>query len=129
MLGMKCRITTHRITYVTTIDNCSLIKPFYVSILTCICNATRRTSKTEVSCEKQSTYTFLHDLLTAHPCIIFFSFKVTPTRCILILTIFIPTSLHVPGKYVLIIRITYFTVLEFFTLYGWLSVGPVAQSV
>jgi len=46
-----------------------------------------------------------------------------PTRYTLLLSIFISTSLHVSGKYVLIIRRTYciYATMVFFTLYGWLS--------
>ena len=46
-----------------------------------------------------------------------------PTRCTLILGIFISTSLHVSGKYVPNIRRTYciYETLVFFTLYGRLS--------
>ena len=59
--------------------------------------------------------------MTAHPCIIFLQMK--PTRCTLLLSIFISTSLHVSGNYVPVIRKTYCTyaTLVFFTLYGWLS--------
>ena len=50
-------------------------------------------------------------------------FQMKPTRCTLLLSIFISTSLHVSGNYVPIIRITYciYATLVFFTLYGWLS--------
>jgi len=50
-------------------------------------------------------------------------FQMEPSRCSLILGIFISTSLHVSGNYVSIIRRTYFiwATLLFFTLYGWLS--------
>jgi len=43
-----------------------------------------------------------------------------PTRCTLLLSTFISTSLHVSGNYVPIIRITYciYATLVFFTLYG-----------
>jgi len=60
-------------------------------------------------------------LLTVQPCIIFFQMK--QTRCTLLLSIFISTSLHVSGNYVPIIRRTYciYATLVFFTLYGWLS--------
>jgi len=46
-----------------------------------------------------------------------------PTRCTLLLTILISTSLHVSGNYVPIIRRTYciYATLVFFVLYGWLS--------
>ena len=46
-----------------------------------------------------------------------------PTRCTLLLGIFISTSLHVSGNCVPIIRRTYciYAILVFFTLYGWLS--------
>jgi len=48
------------------------------------------------------------------------SFK-KPTRCTLLLRIFISASLHVSGNYVPIISRTYsiYTTLVFFTLYGW----------
>jgi len=50
-------------------------------------------------------------------------FQMNPTRCRLLLSIFISTSVHVSGSYVPIIRITYciYATLVFFTLYGWLS--------
>ena len=50
-------------------------------------------------------------------------FQMKPTRCTLLLSIFISTSLHVLGNYVPIIRRTYciYATLVFFTLYGWLS--------
>jgi len=46
-----------------------------------------------------------------------------PTRCTLLRSIFISTSLHVSGNYAPIIRGAYCTyaTLVFFTLYGWLS--------
>jgi len=46
-----------------------------------------------------------------------------PTRCILLLSVFISTSLHVSDNYVPIIRRTYciYATLVFFTLYWWLS--------
>ena len=50
-------------------------------------------------------------------------FQMKPTRCTLLLGIFISTSLHVSGNYVPIIRRTYCTyaTLIFSTLHGWLS--------
>jgi len=50
-------------------------------------------------------------------------FYTKPTRCTLLLSIFISTSLHVSGNYVPIIRRTYciYATLVFFTLYEWLS--------
>ena len=50
-------------------------------------------------------------------------FQMKPTRCTLLLSIFISTSLHGSGNYVPIIRRTYciYATLVFFTLYGWLS--------
>jgi len=53
-----------------------------------------------------------------------------PTRCTLLLSIFISTSLHVSGNYVPIIRRIYciHATLVFFTLYGWLIVLPTIQS-
>jgi len=70
---------------------------------------------------KQDFIFFLCVLLTVHPCIIFFQMK--PTRCTLLLSIFISTSVHVSGNYVSTIRRTYciYATLVFFTLYGWLS--------
>ena len=49
--------------------------------------------------------------------------QIKPTRCTLLLSIFISISLHVSGNYVPIIRRTYciFATPVFFTLYGWLS--------
>jgi len=48
-------------------------------------------------------------------------FQMKLTRCTLLLSIFISTSIHVSGNYVPIIR-TYCTyaTLVFFTVYGWL---------
>jgi len=45
-----------------------------------------------------------------------------PTRCILLLSIFISNSLHVSGNYVPIIRRTYYiyATLVIFAVYGWL---------
>jgi len=62
-----------------------------------------------------------HVLLTVHPCTIFFQIK--PTRCTVLLSTLISTSIHVLGNYVNIIRRTYciYVTLVFFTLYGWLS--------
>ena len=55
-------------------------------------------------------------------------FQMKPTRCKLLLSIFISTSLHVSGNCVTIIRGTYciYTKLVFFSLHGWLS-GPQAR--
>ena len=49
-------------------------------------------------------------------------FQVKPSRCTLLLSIFISTSLHVSVNRVPIIRRTYciYATLVFFTLYGWL---------
>ena len=52
-------------------------------------------------------------------------FQMKPTRCTLLLSTLISTSLHVPGNYVPIIRRTYYiyAMLVFFTLWcapGWL---------
>jgi len=50
-------------------------------------------------------------------------FQMKPTRCTLLLSIFISTSVHVSGNYVPIIRRTYciYATLVYCTLYGWLS--------
>jgi len=50
-------------------------------------------------------------------------FQMKPTRCTLLLSIFISTSLHVSVNYVPIIRRTYCTYATpvYFILYGWLS--------
>jgi len=50
-------------------------------------------------------------------------FQIKPTRCRLLLSIFISTSLHVSGNYVPIIRRNYciYATLVFFVLYGWQS--------
>ena len=50
-------------------------------------------------------------------------FQMKPTRCKLLLSIFISTSLHVLGNCVPIIRRTYciYATMVFFALYGWLS--------
>ena len=52
----------------------------------------------------------------------YFMFQMKPTRCTLLLNIFISTSVHVSGNYVHIIRRTYciYAILVFFVLYGWL---------
>ena len=49
-------------------------------------------------------------------------FPTKPTRCRLLLSIFISASLHVSGSYGSIIRGTYciYATLVFFTVYGWL---------
>jgi len=59
-------------------------------------------------------------VITTQLCIFFL---MRPTRCTLLLSIFISTSLHVSGNYVPIIRKTYciYATLVFFSLYGWLS--------
>ena len=51
-------------------------------------------------------------------------FQMKPTRCTLLLSISISTSVHVSGNYMPIIRRTYCicATLAFFSLYGWLSV-------
>jgi len=53
----------------------------------------------------------------------YFMFQMKPTRCTLLLTIFISTSVHVSGNCVPIIKRTYciFATLVFFTVYEWLS--------
>jgi len=53
----------------------------------------------------------------------YFMFQIKPTRCTLLLSIFISTSVHVSGNYVPIIRRTYciYETLVFFTVYEWLS--------
>ena len=50
-------------------------------------------------------------------------FQMKPVRCILFLSTFISTFLHVLGNYMPIIRRTYciYATLVFFVLYGWLS--------
>ena len=50
-------------------------------------------------------------------------FQMKPTRCTLLLSIFISISVHVSGNYVPIIRRSYciYVTLVFLTLYGWLS--------
>jgi len=50
-----------------------------------------------------------------------------PTRCTLLLSIFISTSLHVSGNYVSIIRGTYciYVTLVFFTHWMTLDRGPI----
>jgi len=50
-------------------------------------------------------------------------FQMEPTRCTLLLGIFISTSLHVSANYVPIISRTYciYATLIVFTVYGWLS--------
>jgi len=61
-----------------------------------------------------------NDGLLIQPCSLL---QMKPTRCTLMLSICIATSLHVSGNYVPIIRRTYciYATLVFFTLYGWLS--------
>jgi len=53
-------------------------------------------------------------------------FQIKPTRCTVLLSIFISASLHVSGNYVPIIRRTYCicATLVSFTLYGWLTSRP-----
>ena len=50
-------------------------------------------------------------------------FQMKRTRCILLLSIFISTSVHVSGNCVPIIKKTYCisATLVFYVLYGWLS--------
>jgi len=50
-------------------------------------------------------------------------FQMKPTRCILLLSVFISTFLHVSGNYLPTIRRTccIYATLVFFPLYGWLS--------
>jgi len=50
-------------------------------------------------------------------------FQMKPTRCTLLLSMFISTSVHVSGSYMPIIRRIYCicATLVLFTLYGWLS--------
>jgi len=69
----------------------------------------------------QATVLVFYVLLTMHP--LYNLFQMKPSRCTLLLGIFISTSLHVSGDYVPIIRITYciYSTLVFFTVYGWLS--------
>jgi len=58
-------------------------------------------------------------------------FQMRPSRCTLLLSIFISTSLHVSGIYVSIIRGTYcnYVTLVISTLYGWLSATGIFYSV
>jgi len=69
---------------------------------------------------QSSIITQFYVLLT---CVPYNVFQMKPTRCTLLLSIFISTSLHVSGNYVPVIRRTYsiYATLVFFTLYGWLS--------
>ena len=57
-------------------------------------------------------------------------FQMKPTRCTLLLGIFISTSLHVWGNYVPIIKRTrcIYATLVFFVLCGWLSGLPPIQN-
>ena len=57
-------------------------------------------------------------------------FHMSPTRCALLLSIFISTSVHVSGNYMPIIRRTFciYATLVFFVLYGWLSGLPADQT-
>jgi len=65
----------------------------------------------------------LSNFIFCSPASLYNLFKMKPTRCTLLLSIFISTSLHVSGNYVTIIRRTYciHATLVFFTLCGWLS--------
>jgi len=56
-------------------------------------------------------------------------FQMKQTRCTLLLSIFISTSVHVLDNYVPIIRRTYciYATLAFVTLYGWLSGMQIRQ--
>ena len=57
-------------------------------------------------------------------------FQMKQTRCTLLLSIFISTSLHVSGNYVPIISKIYlciYAALVFFAQYGWLSVLQTRQ--
>jgi len=56
-------------------------------------------------------------------------FRIKPTRCTLLLSIIISTSVHFSGNYVHIIRRIYriYATLVVFVLYGWLS-GLLQQS-
>jgi len=53
----------------------------------------------------------------------YYLFQMKPTRCTLLLSIFISTSLYVSGNYVPITSRSYciYATLVFFTLYGWVS--------
>ena len=77
------------------------------------------------SVRKEWSYTEFYVLLTVHPYPYVIFFQMKSTRCTLLLSIFISTSVHGSGNYVPIVRRTYciFAALVFFTLYGWLS-GP-----
>ena len=50
-------------------------------------------------------------------------FQMKPTRCTLLLSVFISTFIHVSGNYVPIISRTYciYATLVFFVMYEWLS--------
>ena len=52
-------------------------------------------------------------------------FQIKPTRCALLLSIFISISVHVSGNYVPIIKRIYciWATLVFFTVYEWLAAG------
>jgi len=65
----------------------------------------------------------LSQILFCWPAFLYNIFQMKPTRCTLLLSIFISTSLHVSGNYVPIISRTYwiYATLVFFTLYGWLT--------
>ena len=96
------------------IATCSGV-PVRMSISTCDCNeviflnCTKIQILSNICDEKKSIHTPPH-------------LQMKPTRCTLLLSIFISTSLHVLSNYVPIIR-TYciYVTLVFFTVYGWLS--------
>jgi len=70
------------------------------------------------------TYAYTHARVHTYINIYLYNlFQMKPTRCTLLLSIFISNYLHVSGNYVPIIRRTYciYATLVLFTLYGWLS--------
>ena len=71
--------------------------------------------------DREKLIHFFYVLLTVHS--LYKLFQMKPTRCTLLLSIFISTYVRVSGNYVPIIRRAYhiYATLVFFTLYGWMS--------
>ena len=72
--------------------------------------------RSKVTCRRPNCFSFCTSELIS-------SFQMKPTRCTLLLSTFISTSLHVSGNYVPNIRRIYCTyaTLVLFTVCGWLS--------
>jgi len=79
--------------------------------------------------DREKLIHFFYVLLTVHS--LYKLFQMKPTRCTLLLSIFISTYVRVSGNYVPIIRRAYriYATLVFFTLCGWLSGLVVGMSL